>query len=268
MARWFALFLWIGLTHSQSTLLERFQRVVKKAERSVDIPSSFIPIPGSDNHKNVSAAVFSVGLMANIMPKYYKVFFGTLRKTGFGGDVVVAIDPSTSQSIVDLCFKWSPVLYKPDLECNLPNETKRESRDRQCRVDGTNDAKVSLSMLRYRMYMWWASKYEKHTNILIADFRDVFFQSNPFTYMLDQWAQPVSQLTVFLEASPQKAIYRCKFNSGWIRGCYGEDALNMVKTNPVSCSGTSLGSRDGILVYVSHLSSLFVSFSFTVAYHV
>jgi hypothetical protein len=192
--------------------------------------------------------------MANIMPKYYQVFFGTLRKTGFDGDVIVAIDPSTSRSNVELCLKWSPVLYKPEIEGNLPNETKWKARNRECCMAGTNDPKVSLSMLRYRMYMWWASMYERHTNILIADFRDVFFQSNPFTYMPDQWVQPISQLTVFLEASPQKAIYRCLFNSVWIKGCYGQDALNMVKTNPVSCSGTSLGSRDGILVYVSPFS--------------
>mmetsp|Transcript_17731 Transcript_17731/g.18474 ORF Transcript_17731/g.18474 Transcript_17731/m.18474 type:complete len:389 (-) Transcript_17731:44-1210(-) len=230
-------------------LSERFQKAVIRAEKTINIPSLFVPVVGSENHKNVSSAVFSVGLMANIMPRYYKIFFGTLRKTGFEGDIVVAIDESTSQSNIDLCLKFSPVLYKPVIECNKPNETKWKSHDRACRLAGTNDEKISISMMRYRMYLWWASKYEKFTNILIADFRDVFFQSNPFNYIPDQWAQPISQLTVFLEATPQKAIYRCKFNSGWIKGCYGQDALNLVKTNPVSCSGTSIGSRDGILLY-------------------
>jgi hypothetical protein len=235
-------------------VVERFQRILKKAQRSVDIPSSFVPIPGSESHrKDVETAVFSVGMIPDLDEKHFKLFFGTLRKTGFEGDIVVAIDPSTNQSNTELCFKWSPVVYKPDLECKLPNETKWKPADRECRIHGTNDPKVSLNMMRYRLYLWWASKYEKNTNILIADFRDVFFQSNPFLYMPNQWAQPVSQLTVFLEAIPLKAIYRCPFNSGWIRGCYGREALDSVKMNPVSCSGTSLGSRDGILVYVSSL---------------
>lgn len=120
-------------------LFERFQRIISKAEESVSIPSSFIPVEGSESHRNVSSAVFSVGLMANIMPRYYKIFFGTLRKTGFEGDIVVAVDETTSQSNVDLCLKFSPVLYKPQIECNLPNETKWASHDRACRVAGTND---------------------------------------------------------------------------------------------------------------------------------
>jgi hypothetical protein len=246
----FALFVLFSQGISQ-TLNERFRKAVKRAENTVDIPSTFLPLPGSENHRNVSTAIFSVGIMANIMPRYYKIFFGTLRKTGYEGDVVVAIHQTTSQANIDLCLKFSPVLYQPLIECHEPGETKSDSRETPCRISGTNDAKLTMSMLRYRMYLWWASKYESHTNIFIADFRDVFFQSNPFTYLPDQWAQPISQLTVFLEASPQKAIYRCKFNSGWIRDCYGEEALNLVKSNPVSCSGTSLGSRDGILLYVS-----------------
>jgi hypothetical protein len=46
-------------------------------------------------------------------------------------------------------------------------------------------------------------------------------------------------------------IYRCVYNGGWIRSCYGKDAYELVKMNPISCSGVSLGSRDAILVYVS-----------------
>lgn len=239
----------LSFSASQS-LITRFQKSLTRAEKSIDIPTHFQPYSLSEKHKNTSYAVFSVGLMANIMPRYYKIFLGTLRKTGYEGDIVLAIDPSTSQANIDLCLKYSPILYIPQLDCNLPNETKWKSHDRACRVLGQNIEKISLSMLRYYLYLWWAKQYESHTNILITDFRDVFFQSNPFTYLPDQWAQPVSQLTVFLEASPQKAIYRCRFNSGWIKGCYGEEALELVKTNPVSCSGTSLGSRDGILLYV------------------
>jgi hypothetical protein len=235
-------------------LAERFQRILKIAQKSVHIPSSFVPIHGSESHrKDVKTAVFSVGMILDLDAKYFQLFLGTLRKTGFDGDVVIAIDPTTNKSNTELCFKWGPVVYKPDLDCKLPHETKWKPQDRECRIVGTSDPKVSLNMMRYRLYQWWASQYEKDTNILIADFRDVFFQSNPFLYMPSQWAQPVSQLTVFLEAVPLKAIYRCPFNAGWIRWCYGKEAMDSVKMNPVSCSGTSLGSRDGILVYVSRI---------------
>lgn len=46
-------------------------------------------------------------------------------------------------------------------------------------------------------------------------------------------------------------IYRCVYNGGWIKACYGDEAFELVKMNPVSCSGVSMGSRSAILVYVS-----------------
>jgi hypothetical protein len=49
-------------------------------------------------------------------------------------------------------------------------------------------------------------------------------------------------------------IYRCPFNSDWIRECYGSRALESVQMNPVSCSGTTMGSRDGILIYVRFMN--------------
>ena len=84
---------------------------------------------------------------------------------------------------------------------------------------------------------------------MISDFRDVFFQSNPFTYKPYQWSPPDFQLAVFQEAHPNKVIKRCPFNSGWIRSCYGEEALKLIGSNTVSCSGVSIGSRDAILAY-------------------
>ena len=84
---------------------------------------------------------------------------------------------------------------------------------------------------------------------MLSDFRDVFFQSNPFTYKPYQWAPPDFQLTIFQEAHPNKVIRRCPFNSGWIRSCYGEEALKQIGANTVSCSGITIGSRDGIIAY-------------------
>jgi hypothetical protein len=44
---------------------------------------------------------------------------------------------------------------------------------------------------------------------------------------------------------------RCLFNSGWIRGCYGEAGLQKIGSNTVSCSGVTLGTRNAIIAYVS-----------------
>lgn len=56
-------------------------------------------------------------------------------------------------------------------------------------------------------------------------------------------------MVVFQEAYPNKVIYRCPFNGGWIQGCYGMENFKKVASNTVSCSGVSIGTRDAILVY-------------------
>ena len=45
----------------------------------------------------------------------------------------------------------------------------------------------TLFALIIQMYQYWALKYQRKASILVSDFRDVFFQSNPFTYREDIW---------------------------------------------------------------------------------
>ena len=88
---------------------------------------------------------------------------------------------------------------------------------------------------------------------MVSDFRDVFFQSNPFTYKVSEWAPPVAQFVAFQEPYPNKVIYRCPFNGGWIQNCYGDAGLKKVGGNTVSCSGVSIATRDALVVYVSRV---------------
>ena len=76
-------------------------------------------------------------------------------------------------------------------------------------------------------------------------------QSNPFNYKRHQWANPVSQFTAFLEHHPNKVIGRCPHNSKWISNCYGQKGLEAIETETVSCSGVSIATQEGLLVYVS-----------------
>ena len=119
-----------------------------------------------------------------------------------------------------------------------------------CRFAGQKED-FSINMIRYYLYQWWALLYSNEALIMISDFRDVFFQSNPFLYRTYEWLPPDYSLIVFQEPYPNKVIYRCPFNSGWIAACYGEKAMKKIGSNTVSCSGVSMGTRDGILVYVS-----------------
>ena len=184
---------------SPSKTTERFNRFITRAEKLIP-PSSFIPDPLSPRqHHNVSTAVFSVGIMPNSMPIYSKFFLGTLRKTGFDGDIVVAFHQDISEGVLEALLKHNPVLYRPTYSCIELSKT-----DTRCEIEGQTGPSLTIHMMRYYMYLWWASKYQKHTLILLADFRDVFFQSNPFNYMTSLWSPPAAHLAVFLEALPMK----------------------------------------------------------------
>jgi hypothetical protein len=41
---------------------------------------------------------------------------------------------------------------------------------------------IPVTLLRYYIYQLWALSYPESTEIMLSDYRDVFFQSNPFKY--------------------------------------------------------------------------------------
>lgn len=134
------------------------------------------------------------------MPRNAKVFAGTLRKTGYDGDIVIAIDDMTNKDFLKTLASFNCIIYNIQSECEGQHLSKR------CKIKGYEGEAVSVNMVRYLLYMWWSTKYSADTTILVSDFRDVLFQSNPFEYMPDQWAPPRAHLTFFLEALPQKVM--------------------------------------------------------------
>ena len=176
------------------------------------------------------------------------MFAGSLRDTGYSGDIVVAVAPGSDPGFLAVWKHYHCVVYTVQSNC------VGEDHDKKCSFDiGDGSPPVSINMLRFYMYQWWGRKYQQNALILVSDFRDVFFQSNPFTYKPQDWAPPVAQFVAFQEAYPNKVINRCIFNGGWIRGCYGEEGLQRVGTNTVSCSGNSIANKDALVIYVSYL---------------
>lgn len=224
----------------------RFQNVLRRVESKIQVPPDFEPLPWSEQHRFTPNVIFAVVLGGGWSPRYCKMFLGTARKAGFTEDIVLAIDQRTTMEFAKRIADYKGIIYNVTLDCVETNDL-----DRKCLVVGQKQKRVSINMMRYYLYLWWAEKYPKDSVIMISDFRDVIFQTNPFNYLAPQWRPPRAQLIVFLEAIPNKMIYRCQYNSGWIKNCYGDEAFQLVKNNPISCSGISFGSRDGILIYVS-----------------
>lgn len=83
--------------------------------------------------------------------------------------------------------------------------------------------------------------------MLVLDFRDTVFQSDPFAEiraLVDGGSK--KELWLFEEHWPYKKIGGCIFNTGWIRDCWGREAVDTVRDKTVICSGSIMGTRVGI----------------------
>ena len=229
----------------------------------ITIPEFFKPADWCGPIHKQGPVVFAAGIDKFQGSYRANLFTKTLRNTGYADDIVLAIDVEYKEGFIKALKQLNAIVFHVNLTCSGHNNCRFVDVQLQ-----ESNKWMSVNMLRVFMYKWWASMYHSDAVILLTDFRDVIFQSNPFLYNPQDWAAPRYQLVVFQESFPNKMIYRCLFNSGWIRGCYGEDTLKYLGSNPVSCSGTVMGSGQAIIAYVSctisilYLSSLLRKYLF------
>lgn len=198
-------------------------------------------------HSETSNAIFTTAMIQGrgdfipcSTPNDYKLFFGTARKV-FTGDIVVAVEAgSISEEAKNILNEYKVIAYE------LPADLC--SRATNALFCGNADERVPASVFRYSFYEKWAAAYSSSSLILITDFRDSFFQSDPFSYHKNQWF-PQHQLILFQEFHPNMVINRCSFNRRVMRECYGDDTLRTLGDNVIISSGAAMGSRDAILVW-------------------
>ena len=105
-------------------------------------------------------------------------------------------------------------------------------------LPGTPD---TIPMLRYIAFQPVLAADPTVGRVFIVDVRDVLFQANPFDSL------PPAPIVAFQE---DEVIGACPINSEWIRLLYGPDRLAAIAGRPISCSGTTAGTRDGLLRYL------------------
>jgi hypothetical protein len=229
----------------------KLSKILAKIEKS-SAPAFFVPAPGSIPHDPQAAhVILTVGMNKKYTGRQATSFCGSARNAKFDGDIVVAGVSDTDPSFFESLAQYKAVTYKIDLNCD------KDGANRKCTFNEDSKKLLPLDMLRFYFYQWWSFQYPQSAIIMIADFRDVFFQSNPFTYKISE--NPSNQINgntpdffiSFQEFHPNKVIGRCPFNSGWVESCYGKYALQRVADKTVICSGISIATRDAMVVYVS-----------------
>jgi hypothetical protein len=96
--------------------------------------------------------------------------------------------------------------------------------------------------------------------VLFSDSRDVIFQGNPFDSQYTSVKDPgtvdkrfgvVFSLEGSLYHDKLIRIRDCPYNSNWIKNCFGEDKFFLLQSEPISCSGVTLGDQSSMLDYAN-----------------
>jgi hypothetical protein len=98
-----------------------------------------------------------------------------------------------------------------------------------------------INEARYPIYRALIERLE-FERAFICDIRDVFFQSDPFSF-----GEAKPALKFFAEDS---LVGNCEVNRAWVLHCYGANALKNMASNVICCTGTVMGSRGGVMDYV------------------
>ena len=200
-------------------------------------------------------AIFA--LAANYPKLYYQRFVGSLRKAGFKGDIVLAVSPPIKMKpgVQKYLQHMKVVAYGFEVDCLGKDNCK-------LRDDflGYPDPRPhrTFANIRYALYEYWMQYYSPTSYILILDFRDTFFQADPF----GQLPSPLSKrdpnlydLRMFAENHQVKTIGTCVFNSLWVRKCFSDEALAPIAHQAVICSGSTMGSYRAISNYIGNFTS-------------
>lgn len=230
---------------------EKLQKLVRNIERQ-GIPGFLKALPGSPAHNPQGPAVLTAAISRNLDRDGALRFVGTLRDSGFRGDLVAGLSLRINQKdYVDAFKEANAIIY--DIETVETVGDVIYYKFKNFQIPHSGPMGYSINVLRLYLYKWWVSLYHKDARIMVSDSHDVIFQSNPFNVMPPNMFVK-HNMHVFMENFPLKAIHRCPVNNGWLISCYPQEKADVWAQNLISCSGTSFGTRDAILAYVSGVS--------------
>lgn len=178
-----------------------------------------------------------LGIVENY--EFYQVsrFFMTLRQTSFEGHICIFAGPGISASTAARirAFDVEVIRYGPRFPF-IENP--------HFEAPGSLPDPIHIYNYRHFLYYDYLLKHgSSFRNVLITDVKDVVFQANPFDHPM------ADQLYVAME-NPDMPIGRCPWTAPWIVAGYGPDVLERLKTEEMSCAGTTMGPAAVVMRYL------------------
>lgn len=191
-----------------------------------------------------------MGLALNYRLEAHQAFVGTARANGYRGDIVIFSEPLRRMQGSSAKYLRDNRVVAYAIEPDCSQSPGGSIKHKTCKWR-TGQPALPLAIIRHALYLAVATLYSPQSNFYIADYRDTFFQSDPFA-ALDR---PLRGLELLLVAEhwPFKQMGNCPFNGGWIRNCWGRNTLDAVKDQVVLCSGSYLGAQPAIVNFERRL---------------
>jgi len=211
-------------------------------------------IRGEQNRKGPAVIAMASGYGTGT----HKNFAGTLRKSGYTGDIVIAVEHDIKSKESGRVFEYlenlDVVLYPVQVNCG--GDIRVKSREQGCLWTGL-DGKTKdpsgierpIALIRYNVYLALAEMYYPDAWILLSDYRDVFFQDDPFKFVPASVPAGEKPLWVFEEDKRSQTMGTCPFNRGWVTSCWGKHAVDRFEKDPIRCSGNTMGTQEAIVIY-------------------
>jgi hypothetical protein len=183
----------------------------------------------------------SVGIATNTDPKNLAIFAGSLRlRAKSQATVILFINSPIDDLTKRISTLYSLILIEFSFKGLEPAFLQK--------YHASSLRWILFHRLFIRNRLFFSSLFNK---ILTLDIRDSTFQMSPFPLIdLNE-----TRLFVFGEVAYSR-IAECGWNSGWIRDCFGEEALTKVGDQAIICSGVSMGLTHHMIEYIRIMNEI------------
>jgi len=198
-------------------------------------------IVGVHPKQNNSSCVF--GMAYGYSVESLSPFILSLRKTGYSGCILLGAKFPVTEDLENFAREHNITLK------HIIQQISQKGR-KSCSL-----CSLGLASSRYMFYLDWLEELDENiSSILITDVRDVVFQTDPFIEFL---SHSKSSLNTFEESFnfsiDTKWPFKVPWNRNWIIEGYGVEGLKKIGAEIILCSGTTIGTYDGIKHYLMEM---------------
>ena len=188
----------------------------------------------------------------------YQRFLLTLRQH-FAGPVVIFVEREPGpegaplpDTISELCSRLGVELEFVDFDGTGWRQVVWDPEAERWRLWGNEWGLREMLRERFRWYADACARMTDTGRCLATDFRDVYFQADPFAR-----APAGADLVLAQEPAAYGVGLTIRedvdFDAKWLRDCYGDAALELIGDEAIVCAGTLIGTPSALRVYHDEL---------------